>query len=117
MLATNAANTCDLTEEYKKAKVKMNQWAKYEYQECIHSVSEYYYWQGVSACKAEGRGINIGGGYQHVAAHTPTRRPKSASSHCEILKIGFEEYKKALDIYVKENNIIKCAISDEVKKN
>jgi hypothetical protein len=104
----NSVNACELTDEYTKARNEVTKWARYEYQECNSSVSEFYYWQAVAKCKEEGRGENIGGGCQHVAAHTPLNAPPSAYTHCEALKVSIEEAKAKLSEYVVREKIKKC---------
>jgi hypothetical protein len=104
----NSVNACELTEEYKEVRNEVAKWARYEYQECNSSVSEFYYWKAVAKCKEEGNGENIGGGCQHVAAHTPSDAPRSAYTHCEVLKVSIDEAKMKLAEYVDHGKIKKC---------
>ncbi|MFC1751284.1 hypothetical protein ACFL2V_21090 [Pseudomonadota bacterium] len=108
VLISPYSSACELTEEYKKARLEVTKWARYEHQQCSKSVGTYYYWQEVAKCKEEGRGKNIGGGCQHVAGHTISKEPKGAREHCEILRVSSEERKEALEKYMKEENISMC---------
>ena len=107
-MISTGSSACTLTDEYKSAREEISKWSRYEYQECITSVNDFYYWQEVSKCKIEGRGKNIGGGCQHVAGYTQSKVPESAYEHCQPLKVIADEYEEALESYVKAEKIDKC---------
>ena len=101
------ASACDLTEEYKEARIEIFKNSRYGYDACMNSVNSVYYWKEVAKCEEAG-GSEVGGGCQHVAGGRYYEVPEAEKEHCKVLKVSWVEVAKYLEEYVKEMSIRKC---------
>jgi len=120
-----ASDTCEISDEYNQARKEVYRMVNGDnkpYQECKNSMHTAYHWKAVSACVAEGKGKNIGGGCSHLVGHGGYPREKVDVSHCEILKVEKPEnakdlFLKYLKEYVEQNDIVKCKHNKVLKKD
>ncbi|MDN3652525.1 hypothetical protein QWY77_07070 [Thalassotalea ponticola] len=107
LLATFSSAACELTVEYRKARIKVRADIHQEYRNCDKAAKSDAYYKAVSICKAEGRGKNIAGGCFHIVGYELVTT-KELTAHCEIFKPKNGDLDRYLEYYMEENSIQKC---------
>ncbi len=100
--------SCDLTEEYEKARVEAYREAHEAYWSCEASVRSYFYYKTVAKCASEDRGKDVTGGCFHLAGYEQTSTEKDFQ-HCKVLKPATEQVVEYFEAIVREQNITRCS--------
>jgi hypothetical protein len=72
-----AEESCELTKDYQSARSEAYRTVRgpeSPYSKCKDSMNEAHYWKAVAKCEVEGKGKNVGGGCQHIAGYTSSRK-------------------------------------------
>ena len=98
---------CELTADYRKARIKVRAELYEEYKSCKKAANSDVFYRAVAECKKEGRGKNIGGGCFHIVGYELITT-KKLTEHCEIFKPTYNELDAYLEYYIREKSIQKC---------
>ena len=106
LFVTSNANSCELTEEYKAARIEAYRTMHSSYSACRKSSRSAAYWRNYVNC-IEQHGENTGTYCKHVNLRKK-ENPKDATKHCEILNPTAGEVFKYFQEVINEKRITKC---------
>lgn len=102
VLTSVHATECELTNEYKNARITTYKELNSSYKICRKSTSSAIFWRAVTKCTKEGRGEKIQGGCIHLLEYK-NMHTKNDLKHCDILKPT-----NYLQEFIKKNKTQKC---------
>jgi len=111
-VSANAAENCELTDEYKRVRKEVRDIVygdNNDYGKCRNAAFNTEYWLALSKCVENGDGENIGGGCAHLVGRGKYLQPAD-TSHCEVFKLEptRELAQSLLRQIVQERSVEKC---------
>ncbi len=106
LLAFNSF-ACELTPEYKSLRLEVSKQMQQDYNACVDSTKQYFYYKAVAKCLEEKPDEHVERRCDHPVSLDNTNTEKELE-HCRIFKPTNKQLQESLQAIAKAKAVVKC---------